>query len=113
MAASRPPFLFVPRFKVLNTSVISRLNGDALDSWTRTAAVFFLLPLGVRCTPKKAPQSVKSGLSSNPIPVILLARLAVDSAEQGRGLGAALLKDGLSANDAGGRDRGSKGEVHA
>lgn len=30
-----------------------------------------------------------------PIPVILLARLAVDQAEQGRGLGSALLKDAL------------------
>jgi GNAT superfamily N-acetyltransferase len=42
-----------------------------------------------------APHSVKSGLPRHPIPVILLARLAVDSAEQGRGLGAALLKDAL------------------
>src|ERR1041384_2827580 len=37
---------------------------------------------------EEAPQSVKSGLSRHPIPVILLARLAVDSTEQGRGLGA-------------------------
>jgi predicted N-acetyltransferase YhbS len=42
-----------------------------------------------------APQSVKSGLPRHPIPVILLARLAVDSAEQRVGLGAALLKDAL------------------
>ena len=42
-----------------------------------------------------APQNVKSGLPRHPIPVILLARLAVDSTEQGRGLGAALLKDAL------------------
>ena len=41
------------------------------------------------------PQRVKSGLPKHPIPVILLARLAVDSTEQGRGLGAALLKDAL------------------
>jgi predicted N-acetyltransferase YhbS len=38
---------------------------------------------------------VKSGLPKHPIPVILLARLAVDSTEQGSGLGAALLKDAL------------------
>jgi len=31
-----------------------------------------------------------------PIPVILLARLAVDRTEQGRGLGSALLKDAFS-----------------
>jgi GNAT superfamily N-acetyltransferase len=44
---------------------------------------------------EEAPQNVKSGLPRHPIPVILLARLAVDSTEQGRGLGAALLKDAL------------------
>ena len=43
----------------------------------------------------EAPQSVKSGLARHPIPVILLARLAVDSTEQGSGLGVALLKDAL------------------
>src|SRR5262244_2794245 len=41
---------------------------------------------------EEAPQSVKSGLARHPIPVILLARLGVDSTEQGHGLGAALLK---------------------
>ena len=44
---------------------------------------------------EEAPQSVKSGLPRHPIPVILLARLAVDSDQQGLGLGAALLKDAL------------------
>jgi GNAT superfamily N-acetyltransferase len=44
---------------------------------------------------EEAPPSVKSGLPRHPIPVILLARLAVDSTEQGHGLGAALLKDAL------------------
>jgi GNAT superfamily N-acetyltransferase len=44
---------------------------------------------------EEAAQTVKSGLPRHPIPVILLARLAVDSTEQGRGLGAALLKDAL------------------
>jgi predicted N-acetyltransferase YhbS len=43
----------------------------------------------------EAPQNVKSGLARHPIPVILLARLAVDMAERGRGIGAALLKDAL------------------
>ena len=44
---------------------------------------------------EEAPLRVKSGLPRHPIPVILLARLAVDSTEQGQGLGAALLKDAL------------------
>ena len=44
---------------------------------------------------EEAPQSVRAGLPRHPVPVILLARLAVDSTEQGGGLGAALLKDAL------------------
>ena len=44
---------------------------------------------------EEAPHNVKSGLPRHPIPVILLARLAVDSSAQGLGLGAALLKDAL------------------
>lgn len=43
----------------------------------------------------EAPPSVKAGLAKYPIPVILLARLAVDVAERGQGLGAGLLKDAL------------------
>ena len=42
---------------------------------------------------EEATQTVKAGLPRHPIPVILLARLAVDSTEQGSGLGAGLLKD--------------------
>lgn len=43
----------------------------------------------------EAPPSVKAGLAKHPIPVILLARLAVDLSAGGLGLGAALLKDAL------------------
>ncbi len=42
-----------------------------------------------------APQRVQKGLAKHPIPVMLLARLAVDRAEQGHGLGKGLLKDAL------------------
>lgn len=38
---------------------------------------------------------IGKGLARTPIPVILLARLAVDVTEQGSGLGAALLKEAL------------------
>jgi GNAT superfamily N-acetyltransferase len=46
--------------------------------------------------PEEAPARVRKGLARHRIPVILLARLAVDVSEQGRGLGAALLKDALN-----------------
>lgn len=42
-----------------------------------------------------APERVRKGLARHPIPVMLLARLAVDRTAQGKGLGKALLKDAL------------------
>jgi GNAT superfamily N-acetyltransferase len=41
------------------------------------------------------PPRVAKGQGNYPLPIILLARLAVDRTEQGKGLGAALLKDAL------------------
>lgn len=42
-----------------------------------------------------APIRVSSGLGKYPIPIVLLARLAVDSGEKGKGLGFGLLQDAL------------------
>jgi len=44
----------------------------------------------------KAPLRIIKGLAKHPVPVMLLARLAVDEADQSRGLGRVLLKDALS-----------------
>jgi len=38
------------------------------------------------------PPRVAKGMGNYPVPIILLARLAVDRSEQGKGLGAALLR---------------------
>jgi GNAT superfamily N-acetyltransferase len=43
----------------------------------------------------EATERVKKAMPRYPIPVMILARLAVDSSERGRGLGKALLKDAL------------------
>lgn len=43
----------------------------------------------------EATERVQKGHARHPIPVILLARLAVDASVSGKGLGAALLKDAL------------------
>jgi GNAT superfamily N-acetyltransferase len=43
----------------------------------------------------EATERVKKGLARHPIPVILLARLAIDLSLQGKGIGPALLKDAL------------------
>ena len=44
---------------------------------------------------EETPARVAKGLAAHPVPVILLARLAVDGSEKGKGLGAGLLKDAL------------------
>ena len=53
-----------------------------------------------------APERLTKGLARHPVPMMLLARLAVGVAWQGRGIGAGLLKDAmqrtLQAADIGG-----------
>ena len=53
-----------------------------------------------------APERLTKGLARHPVPIMLLARLAVSAAWQGRGIGAGLLKDAmrrtLQAADIGG-----------
>jgi GNAT superfamily N-acetyltransferase len=44
---------------------------------------------------EESPTRIAKGLARHPIPVILLARLAVDRSERGTGMGKALLKDAL------------------
>jgi GNAT superfamily N-acetyltransferase len=43
----------------------------------------------------EAPRRVSQGLARHPIPILLLARLAADTQEQGTGLGKALLKQAM------------------
>ncbi len=42
-----------------------------------------------------APERLRKGLSRHPVPVMILARLAVSTARQGEGLGQWLLKDAI------------------
>lgn len=44
---------------------------------------------------ERAAERVRKGLARHPIPVMILARLAVDRSEQGSGIGQGLLKDAL------------------
>ena len=43
----------------------------------------------------EAPERIGKGIANHPVGVVLLARLAVDKSEQGKGLGKALLRDAL------------------
>ena len=42
-----------------------------------------------------APERLTKGLARHPVPIMLLARLAVETAWQGKGLGSGLLKDAM------------------
>ena len=44
---------------------------------------------------KDAPDSVKKGLGKYPIPILIIAKLAVDKKWSGKGLGSSLLLDAL------------------
>ncbi|WP_248280492.1 GNAT family N-acetyltransferase [Aromatoleum aromaticum] len=55
---------------------------------------FYSLAVG-SVDPESAPARVMKGLARHPVPVMILARLAVDKNHQGKGLGQALLKDAL------------------
>ena len=62
-------------------------QGDAVAS-------FYSLAVG-SVDAKDAPSRVMKGLVRHPVPVMILARLAVDKEHQRKGLGRALLKDAL------------------
>ncbi len=59
----------------------------------KVVAFYSLAPGGV--APLDVPARIGKGQGSQDIPVILLARLAVDKAEQGKGIGAHMLLDAL------------------
>ena len=73
----------------------------------RTAVVYVVAPEGedrvvgyyalaaASVAQADAPSSLLKSAGRSPIPVILLARLGVDLGAQGRGLGAALVKDAM------------------
>ncbi len=46
-------------------------------------------------TLEDAPERLKKGLAKHPVPIMLLARLAIDRRWQGQGVGKALLRDAM------------------
>jgi len=59
----------------------------------RVIGYYSLAPASI--APEDAPTRVMKGQGRYPVPVILMARFAVDSREQGKGLGKALFRDAL------------------
>ncbi len=91
----------------LNDYLVKRAFDDQRAGKSRTYVVtsgasvvgYFSLAAGALAPPKASPRLAK-GQGSQPIPVVLLARLAVDSEWQGSGLGEALLVEALARSAA-------------
>ena len=60
----------------------------------RRVAGYFSLAVG-QVDSVEAPVRIRKGMGQYPIPVVLLARLAVDRAYQGRGIGVGMLQDAI------------------
>jgi GNAT superfamily N-acetyltransferase len=89
----RPPLnLFLVRHALQNQSAESSqtyvaLHGDEVIG-------YYTLVVG-QVAYEDSPARLKKGLARHPIPVMLLARLAIAQAWQGKGLGSGLLKDAM------------------
>ena len=83
---------FLQRYALVN----QKANSAQTYVCCRGAEVvgFYSLAVG-SVEPEAAPARIRKGLARHPVPVMILARLAVDRKHQGVGLGAALLKDAL------------------
>lgn len=83
---------YLSRFALNNQSAGSAQTYVALDA--DRVIGFYSLAVGA-IAHAEAPPRVSKGLARHPVPVMLLARLAVDRSARGRGLGAVLLHDAL------------------
>lgn len=84
---------YISRFALNNQSAGSAQTYVAITD----GKVFGYYSLAVGAVAhSQAPTRMVKGLARHPVPVMLLARLAVDSATKGKGLGAALLHDALA-----------------
>jgi len=83
---------FLARFAMLNQVSGAALTYVALSG--ESVVGYYSLAVG-EVTYAGAAERLKKGLARHPVPVMLLARLAVSAQARGRGLGAGLLKDAM------------------
>ncbi len=84
---------YVARFALTNQATGSAQTYVAVAGGNVTG--YYSLAVGA-VAHAEAPLRLVKGLARHPVPVMLLARLAVDNAMKGKGLGAALLHDALA-----------------
>jgi GNAT superfamily N-acetyltransferase len=83
---------FLTRFALVNqlagaAQTYVALDGDAMVG-------YYSLTVG-EVAYVAAPERLKKGLARHPVPIMILARLAVSNSAQGRGIGAGLLKESM------------------
>lgn len=83
---------FLQRYALVNQKASSAQTYVCCQ--TGEVVGFYSLAVG-SVEPEMTPPRVSKGLARHPVPVMILARLAVDLCHQGQGLGKALLKDAL------------------
>lgn len=84
---------FLKRFALVNQKAETARTYGACQGDRRVMGYYSLAVGSVLHT--EASKRATKGLSRHPVPVMLLARLAVDHQAQGQGVGAGLLKDAL------------------
>lgn len=84
---------FIKRYALVNQKASSAQTYVACRAGGRVIGYYSLAVGAVER--EDAPGRVTRGLARYPVPVMLLARLAVDRSGQGQGLGKALLKDAI------------------
>ncbi len=84
---------YISRFALNNQSAGSAQTYVAIAG--NAVVGYYSLAVGA-VAHTQAPPRMAKGLARHPVPVMLLARLAVDGEVKGQGLGAALLRDALA-----------------
>jgi GNAT superfamily N-acetyltransferase len=86
---------YLKRFALVNTVAGIARTYVTVRSGERTVKGYYSV---AACAVEKAqaPERVAKGTPNHPIPVVLIARLAVDLKYQGQGLGKELLRDALA-----------------
>jgi GNAT superfamily N-acetyltransferase len=88
--------VFLNRF--LNQFAFTNQQANASQTYVGLAdegVIGFYTLVVSEVTYDDAPERLKKGLARHPVPLMLLARLAVSSSWQGQGVGAGLLKDAI------------------
>lgn len=108
----KPPLNDFLAKHALQNQVSGGARTYVLTRGSRVIGYYSLAPASV--TPEDAPARVMKGQGRYPVPVILMARFAVDQGEQGKGYGKALFRDALRRALAGSETIGGRAFlVHA